>query len=147
MTTEYLLDTNVCIAIRDLLTGKPGKQGQQEKLDRVKARWSKVDKAHVAMSTVTLGELRFGVEKSRNVVEAERRLALLEAAVQTLDLDGPTSRHYGVLRHALEASGRKIGPNDTWIAAHGLRTGRTVVTNNLGEFQRVHGLTVEDWTA
>jgi tRNA(fMet)-specific endonuclease VapC len=35
---------------------------------------------------------------------------------------------------------------DTLIAAHALRAGLTVVTNNTREFKRVPGLRVADWT-
>jgi tRNA(fMet)-specific endonuclease VapC len=46
----------------------------------------------------------------------------------------------------LETQGQTIGPNDLWIAAHGRATARTVVTNNTGEYSRVAGLAVDDWT-
>jgi len=46
----------------------------------------------------------------------------------------------------LEKAGRIIGPNDLWIAAHAQTLGIALVTNNTGEFDRVGGLTLEDWT-
>ena len=45
----------------------------------------------------------------------------------------------------LERKGTPIGPDDLLIAGHALVNNLTVVTNNLGEFQRVNGLKVEAW--
>ena len=55
---------------------------------------------------------------------------------------------YECLDHtALETSGQIIGPNDLKIAAICRANHLRLVTNNLGEFRRVPGLEVEDWTA
>jgi tRNA(fMet)-specific endonuclease VapC len=45
----------------------------------------------------------------------------------------------------LETAGRKIGDRDTIIAAHALSMGAVMVTRNVGEFERVPGLKVENW--
>ena len=50
-----------------------------------------------------------------------------------------------MIRAKLEAAGKPVGPLDTLIAAHALSLGVVLVTNNLREFRRVPGLTVEDW--
>lgn len=55
-------------------------------------------------------------------------------------------RTYGSIRAALERMGRLIGPNDLLIAAHAIAAGAVMVTANVGEFGRVPGLVVEDWT-
>lgn len=54
-----------------------------------------------------------------------------------LPLDVPADVDYGVIRAALEAMGRPIGPNDLLIAAHAHARGATPVTANVGEFARV----------
>jgi tRNA(fMet)-specific endonuclease VapC len=38
-----------------------------------------------------------------------------------------------------------IGAHDAWLAATCLAHGLTLVTGNVREFQRVHGLRVEEW--
>jgi tRNA(fMet)-specific endonuclease VapC len=55
------------------------------------------------------------------------------------------ARIFGGVRSKLEASGTPIGPYDTQIAAHALALGATLVTDNVGEFERVAGLRVENW--
>jgi len=38
-----------------------------------------------------------------------------------------------------------MGPNDMLIAAHALSLGLVLVTDNVGEFQRVRELELENW--
>ncbi len=38
-----------------------------------------------------------------------------------------------------------VGPYDVLLAAHALAAGLVLVTANINEFQRVPGLTVENW--
>ena len=54
---------------------------------------------------------------------------------------------YGSIHSQLEQAGTPIGDNDLWIAAHALDLGRTLVTNNLREFQRIPTLKLENWAA
>ncbi|HMP72941.1 MAG TPA: hypothetical protein PKE55_06705, partial [Kiritimatiellia bacterium] len=54
-------------------------------------------------------------------------------------------RHYGEIRAQLERDGCPIGAMDLMIAAHARAVNATLITNNVGEFKRVHGLRVENW--
>ena len=56
------------------------------------------------------------------------------------------SVEYGKLRKILSSTGVIIGPNDMMIAAIVLANGGTLITHNVGEFSRVEGLLIEDWT-
>ena len=47
----------------------------------------------------------------------------------------------------LERQGQTIGGYDLLIAGHARSRGLTVVTGNLGEFNRVEALRCEDWLA
>ena len=51
----------------------------------------------------------------------------------------------GEIRAELERAGTLIGPLAPLIAGHARSLGLKLVTNNLGEFNRVPGLIVEDW--
>lgn len=55
------------------------------------------------------------------------------------------AKTYGTMRSDLAARGELIGNNDLWIAAHAKSLGLTLVTNKEREFQRVEGLTIENW--
>ena len=59
--------------------------------------------------------------------------------------DDAAAAVYGSVRATLEKKGKPIGPLDTLIAAHALTLDIVLVTNNVREFARVSGLSVEDW--
>ncbi len=72
----------------------------------------------------------------------------MEAALETipvLALDAPADSEYGSIRSALETEGRSIGLNDLLIGAHAHALGLTLVTDNVREFSRIPGLSVENW--
>jgi tRNA(fMet)-specific endonuclease VapC len=101
----------------------------------------------MAISAITLSELFYGAEKSAKVAQ---NLAVVEefaSLLEVLPYTAKASQHYGAIRSALEKVGRTIGVNDLHIAAHARSEGLTLVTNNLGEFERVPGLIAENWVA
>lgn len=130
---RYLLDTNICIYIAK---GQPL---------AVRARFEQHTLHDVAMSTITLGELRFGAEKSQS---RERALSVIEQLTQVIPACAlllEAGEHYGQIRAALQKQGLPIGNNDLWLAAHARAQGWILVTNNTREFARVPGLLVENW--
>lgn len=134
MPVRYLLDTNICIYIA------------KHNPPAVRARFARHTADELAMSVVTLGELRHGAEKSQARERALAALNRLEAAIQVVALTEIAGQHYGQIRAALERAGQPIGNNDLWIAAHARAQGWILVTNNEREFSRVEGLAVENWT-
>ncbi|HMW23564.1 MAG TPA: type II toxin-antitoxin system VapC family toxin [Burkholderiaceae bacterium] len=132
MAALYLLDTNILIAA---LKGHPA----------VRARLESTPLDSLRLSTVVLGELEFGAEKSAYAERNRNRLAELTRRLPLLGLDAETAACYGRIRSHLERLGTPIGANDLWIAAQAQRHGATVVTDNLREFERVPGLGVENW--
>lgn len=102
----------------------------------------------LAISIISAGELRYGLSKlpsSRRATDLAQRLNAVLTAISVLPLPADAAPHYGHTRSQLEAAGTPIGNNDLWIAAHALAQNMTLVTNNVGEFQRVQGLQVENW--
>ena len=99
----------------------------------------------MAVSTVTLGELIYGAEKStspeRNLSDIER----LAAHLEVLPFDRSAATHFGQLRAELARTGRPIGPYDRMIAGHARSLGLVLVTNNVREFERVPGLRIDNW--
>ena len=130
---RYLLDTNICIYIAK---GQPLV---------VRERFARHALHELAMSVITVGELRFGAEKSQ---ARERALATIEQLVQLVQpcaLPLTAAEHYGDIRATLHRQGLPIGNNDLWLAAHARAEGWTLVTNNTREFVRVPGLQTENW--
>jgi tRNA(fMet)-specific endonuclease VapC len=129
---KYLLDTNIAIYV---IKRRPV---------AVLGRFNE-NAGRMAISTVTLSELFHGAEKS---VRVAQNLAVVEefaSLLEVLPYTAKASMHYGAIRSALEKAGRPIGVNDLHIAAHARSAGLTLVTNNVGEFERVPGLLLENW--
>lgn len=133
MPTRYLLDTNICIYIAKY--NPPS----------VRERFTQHAANELAMSVITLGELRFGAEKSQ---AKDRAMTVIDELTNLMNIEALTDEvtgHYGDIRAALQKSGQIIGNNDLWLAAHARSQGWVLVTNNEKEFLRVDGLQVENW--
>jgi len=102
----------------------------------------------VGLPTIVLFELWYGVRKSaRPEANAAALSAFLTLAVTPWPFEPEDAEHAGVIRATLERAGTPIGPYDILIAAQARRRGATLVTANVGEFARVHGLITENWAA
>jgi tRNA(fMet)-specific endonuclease VapC len=93
-------------------------------------------------------ELEYGCAKSERREQSRRALEIfLSAGFDQPAFDLEDARAAGEIRAWLETRGQPIGPCDTLIAAQARRRGATLVTLNVREFERVPGLSVEDWAA
>lgn len=135
MEPRYLLDTNICIYIR------------QKRPEAVLRRFQKLRPGEAALSVITYGELLYGAAKSQQRLAALERLRELIQLLPALPLPETAADAYGRIRAELESKGEMIGNNDLWIAAHAVAAGLTLVTNNEREFQGVRGLKVRNWAA
>lgn len=134
----YLLDTNACIA---LINGHPPRA--RRRLQRALRR-----KARVAVSSVSVFELWYGVAKStRPEANSNRLNSFLAGPLDLLAFDADDAQAAGGIRAALEDRGTPIGAYDLLIAGQALRHGSTLVTANVSEFSRVDGLAWQDWAA
>lgn len=133
MSVRYLLDTNICIYIA------------KHNPASVRERFAAHASAELGMSVITLGELRFGAEKSQSRERALAVIERLESLIQVLPLEETAGAHYGQIRAELSARGQIIGGNDLWIAAQARAADLTLVSNNLREFQRIPDLRLENW--
>jgi len=97
------------------------------------------------ISTIVLGELEYGVARSERVEQNRAALNAFVNSIHLYELHAETARHYGLIRAYLEKGGQLIGNNDTWIAAHALAIGASLITNNTAEFSRVPDLTIDNW--
>jgi tRNA(fMet)-specific endonuclease VapC len=134
---NFLLDTGAVVA---LLRNRP---------TGVRQRYRQAEKSgdYLAVSSVVLFELWYGVEKSGRVQENTERLRiLLSGDLDLLDFDDEDAQTAGRVRATLEQMGTPIRAYDLLIAGQALRRGLTVVTADTSEFSRVSGLRWEDWT-
>lgn len=132
MSLERMLDTNICIYV--IKTYSP------ELRDRFNTAAETL-----CISSITLGELAHGVEKSTRRAQNAEELDIFLSRVTLLPFDEKAARHYGQLRAELERAGTPCGPHDVQIGAHARSEGLIVVTNNRREFDRMPGLRVENW--
>lgn len=86
----------------------------------------------LAVSVITIGELRAGVLAASNVADRDRRLATLTAALQLdpVPVDEAVAAEWARLRVLLRDSARRMPVNDSWIAATALALGVPVVTQD-----------------
>jgi tRNA(fMet)-specific endonuclease VapC len=134
---NYLLDTNVCIALINGTTAK------------VRTRFIQAArrKSKFATSSIVVHELWYGVARSKLVAQNAGALAVfLDSALEVLDYSAQDAQASGEIRADLERRGKRIGEYDTLIAGQAYSRNLTLVTANTGELARVKGLDAEDWT-
>ena len=97
----------------------------------------------LAVSIITIGELRAGVLAAVDIDTRDRRLATFSAA-QALDpipIDEPVADAWARLRILLRDSGQRMPVNDSWIAATAISLGVAIVTQD-DDYAEVPGLHV-----
>jgi tRNA(fMet)-specific endonuclease VapC len=130
---NLLLDTNICIY---LIKKRP---------PSVLKRFDTLAAGTLAVSSITVAELEFGVQKSQYHSQNQQALEQFLLPLVILDFDYEAARTYGKLRAWLEIRGKTIGALDMLIASHALSKGLPLATNNVREFSRVPGLKVINW--
>lgn len=128
----YMLDTNVCIHV--MKTYPPE---LREKFNALAAQ--------LCISSITLGELYYGAEKSARRAENLMAIEHFVARLDVLPFGDKAAAHYGQLRAELERAGMPCGPHDMQIGGHARSEGLILVTNNMREFARMPGVRAESW--
>lgn len=97
----------------------------------------------LAVSVITIGELRAGVLAASDVDTADRRLTTLQAAraLDPIPVDEVVAASWARLRVALRDRGRRLGVNDSWIAATALAHDLALVTQE-DDYDDLPGLVV-----
>lgn len=132
MTTRYLLDTNAASAI--LRQREP-----------VCARAAAVPLSSLSVSSVTAGELHYGLAKRPQATALARLVREFLRYTDVLPWTDDVAPHYGTLRAALESEGVTIAPLDLMIAAHALAVDATLVSADRA-LARIGIVRVEDWS-
>ncbi len=124
-TEEALADTSLFVAVEQdrPLSSRPPKR--------------------VAVSVITIGELRFGVLAAESGPIRARRLETLSVAeaLDPLPVDAQVAHAWAALRLALRDAGKRMPINDSWIAATAIANGMPVASQD-GDYDDVPGLQV-----
>ena len=131
----HLIDTNAVIA----LIGR--------KSEALLKRVVGSDEGSIGLSTIVMHELYYGAYKSAKISYNLETLRLFMADFPAVGFEREDALASGEIRAALAAKGTPIGPYEVLIAAQAKTRDLVLITNNVGEFRRVDGLDVEDWTA
>jgi len=131
---KFMLDTNICIYLI--------KKHPANVLKKLESQLIQ----NVCISSITLAELMFGVEKSLHKEKNKAALNEFILPLEIVDFDYNAANHYGEIRAYLEAKGKLIGSLDLMIAAHARSLGLTLITNNEKEFSRVQYLKIDNWS-
>ncbi|MGB3778134.1 MAG: type II toxin-antitoxin system VapC family toxin [Tunicatimonas sp.] len=128
---DYLLDTNICIHYFK------GQFGLKERIENTGFE-------NLAISEITLAELIYGAEKSQKV---DKNLKVVENFADKIEILPILTclRVYGKEKARLKSIGRPIGDLDLFIGSTAIVHVMTMVTRNVREFERIEGITIENW--
>jgi predicted nucleic acid-binding protein len=122
---EALADTSLFVAVEQErpLSGRPPKR--------------------IAVSVITIGELRLGVLAADSGPIRARRLETLSVAegLDPLPVDARVAHAWAALRLALRDAGKRMPIHDSWIAATAIANGMPVASQD-GDYDGVPGLEV-----
>ena len=118
MTQRYLLDTNVISHIM---------QGRDVKL---LAKLSKLPIGQAAISSVTLAEIEYGVQRRGSPTKLRNALSQVMLHMDILPWDASAATCYGELCSSLEAQGINLSDFDMMIAAHAVALKATLVSRD-----------------
>ena len=129
----YLLDTNICIYLIKKKYPELGDRVEQE------------EPFSMAISSVTLAELEYGIAKSKFPERNRELLYGFIAPFEIIPFSELDAENFGYIRAFLSSKGTPIGPYDLQIAAQCISRNMCLVTNNVRELERVPKLKVETW--
>jgi tRNA(fMet)-specific endonuclease VapC len=98
-------------------------------------------KDQLCISSITLGELSYGTEKSDR---RDASLSRFVARSEVLPFGEKAAVHYGQIGTELERAGTPCGLHDMQIGAHARSEGPVVVTNSMRKFSRMPGTRAEN---
>jgi len=129
---KWMLDTDTCIAII-----------KKHPIALKKLRGKSI--GQVGISSISLGELAFGAEKSSRPKDARAALDEFLLAFEIAAFDEHAAMRYGEVRSSLARRGKPIGPLDTLIGSHAHVMDVILVTHNTREFAQIEDLRLDDW--
>ncbi len=128
---QYLLDTCVCISMF-------------RNEGRVRETLKKIGTQNCFISEITIAELYFGLAKATDKKRKLEDIREVQKLFRVIPVYS-SFKEYGEIRHSLEHTGQRVDQFDLLIGATALHHKMTLVTSNLKHFERMEGLTIENW--
>ena len=126
-----LLDTDTCIG---LLKGD----------DAVVASWRACGE-QCALPSMVIGELYYGAFKSTIREEELNRVDRFVAILPEIKPSRCSMRRFGEIKASLEQKGTPPADADIIIASIAIEEGLVLVTGNVRHYNRIEGVTIENW--
>ncbi|OWV78319.1 NtrR protein [Rhizobium sp. R634] len=133
--TAWMLDTNI---VSHIIKGD-----RPEIIDRLAA----LPMEDIVISSVTEGELLYGLAKRGYPKALSERIRQFLLRVDVLPWDHDVPRTYGDLRATCESKGVTLAPLDMMIAAHAVATDATLVTRDKAFAQVSDPLKTDSWAS
>lgn len=131
---KFLLDTDTCVY---WLRGRHS----------VYARIAAAGPTEIAISVITLAELRYGAACSQQPDANQQAVDAFVSNLVILNVDSNVARVFADFKASLRKQGMLIEDLDLLIAATARTYGLTLVTNNVGHFGRITNLHLDTWAS
>ena len=102
----------------------------------------------LSISSITISEISYGLKKiegSKKHKEIIRASNELMNQIKIINIDEKIAKEAGHIRYELASKGIIIGQHDILIGATARYHDLIMVTSNIGEFERIAGILVENW--
>lgn len=99
----------------------------------------------ILVSSITVAEMEFGAAKSVRPEQNRDALYQFLSPLTMTHFDQKAAGEYGFIRAFLEKEGKPIGAMDMLVAAHAKSLGSAIVTDNTKQFERIPGLSMDNW--
>lgn len=129
---KYLLDTNICAYF---LTGK----------FNLAAKIEEVGFEYCCVSEITIAELKYGVAKSTLKEKNKKTLETFQSKFDIYPIF-PILDIYATEKARLKTRGKILDDFDLLIGSTAIFNNFILVTKNVSDFDRLDGITIEDWT-
>ena len=106
----------------------------------------RVGEDRLYISIVTLAELKFGAYNSNRVNDNLRRICDFLSKVKVILITDEIADLFGKIKSELRRKGQIISDIDIFIICTGIANEMIIVSNNEEHFNRVAGITIQNWT-
>lgn len=113
--------------------------------------WLLKHRHELAITTISIGELLFGLElmpdgRRKHALAAQLERLIASAAHHTYTYDAAAARHLARIRSQRRSSGREVAtPEDAMIAAIAAAHGCSVATRNVNDFEGMGIEIIDPW--